>query len=218
MIRLARGTLAALLAPALAALAGGAYPAPASATALRITRAACVPTDHCQAHPSYVAPSGKLLLKGIGLQRGQLVVFPRKSNKKRFITSKLRKSRQGLIVVVPPAAGSGRIRVVDRFGRRSNAFGPIHVVKPPPPVATPQASGTGFDSSGMWIWYLDKSDGGDLDAITARANAAGVKTVFIMSGDGATYWSQFSPLVVGGLKQRGLNVCAWQFVYGKVPE
>ncbi|MFL5839861.1 MAG: peptidoglycan-binding protein, partial [Thermoleophilaceae bacterium] len=187
-------------------------------TALRITRAACVPTDHCQAHPSYVAPSGKLLLKGIGLQRGQLVVFPRKSNKKRFITSKLRKSRQGLIVVVPPAAGSGRIRVVDRFGGRSNAFGPIHVVKPPPPVATPQASGTAFDSSGMWIWYLDKSDGGDLDAITARANAAGVKTVFIKSGDGATYWSQFSPLVVGGLKQRGLNVCAWQFVYGKVPE
>jgi hypothetical protein len=69
----------------------------------------------------------------------------------------------------------------------------------------------------MWIWYLNKSDGGDLDAIAARANAAGVKTVFIKSGDGATYWTQFSPLIVGGLKQRGLNVCAWQFVYGKVP-
>jgi hypothetical protein len=121
------------------------------------------------------------------------------------------------VVVVPVAAGSGRIRAIDRLGRKSNAYGPIHVVKPPPPPSAPSPSGTVFDGNGMWIWYVDKSDGGNLDAIAARANAAGVKTVFIKSGDGATYWSQFSPLIVGGLKQRGLNVCAWQFVYGKVP-
>jgi hypothetical protein len=184
----------------------------------RIAQARCIPADHCQPDPRYVAPSGKLQLTGSGLARGQLVLFPRKANKARMISSKLRMSRQGLVVVVPPAAGSGRIRVVDRFGRRSNAFGPIHVVKPPPPLPPATRSGTVFDDNGMWIWYLDKSDGGNLDAIAARANAAGVKTVFIKSGDGATYWSQFSPLMVGGLKQRGLNVCAWQFVYGKVPE
>src|SRR4051794_34058566 len=96
VIRPAPGTLAALLAPALAALAV-ACPAPAAAATLLITRAACVPSDLCQAKPSYVPSSGKLLLKGTGLQRGQLVLFPRKSNKKRLITSKLRKSRQGLI-------------------------------------------------------------------------------------------------------------------------
>src|SRR3954454_18212395 len=203
---------------AVAVVAGLTFAGTASAASVRITPAPCIPADHCQAgKPRYVAPGGKLVFTGSGLARGQAVVFPRKSNKKRVVTSKLRKSRAGLVVVVPPAAGSGRIRVVDRFGRRSNAYGPIHVVKPPPPVAEPQASGTVFDGSGMWIWYLDKSDGGDLDAIAARANAAGVKTLFIKSGDGATYWSQFSPLVVGGLKQRGLNVCAWQFVYGKLP-
>jgi hypothetical protein len=219
VIRPARGSLAALFAGALAAfVAASAVPPPASAAVLKITRAACVPADHCQANPLYVAPSGKLQLKGTGLQRGQLAYFPRKSNKKKFLSSKLRLSRQGLIVVVPPAAGSGRIRVVDRYGRRSNAFGPIHVVKPLAPLVSPIPSGTAFDGNGMWIWYVDKSDGGNLDAIAARANAAGVKTVFIKSGDGASYWSQFSPLVVGGLKQRGLNVCAWQFVYGKVPE
>jgi hypothetical protein len=212
VIRPGRGTLTALLALALAA------PASASAAAPRIAQASCTPADHCQPNPRYVAPSGKLLLKGQRLQRGQLVLFVRKSNKARTISSKLRKSRQGLVVVVPPAAGSGRIRVVDRFGRRSNAFGPIHVVKPPPPVPQAKLSGTVFDGNGMWIWYVDKSEAGNLDAIAARANAAGVKTVFIKSGDGATYWSQFSPLIVGGLKQRGLNVCAWQFVYGKVPQ
>jgi len=190
---------------------------PASAATLRIASAKCVPADHCQPNPRYVAPGGKLVLTGSGLARGQLVLFARKSNRKKLITSKLRKSRVGLLVVAPPAAASGRIRVIDRYGRKSNAFGPIHVVKPPAPAVTPQPSGTVFDGSGMWIWYLDKSDGGNLDAIAARANAAGVRTLYIKSGDGATYWSQFSPLVVGGLKQRGLNVCAWQFVYGKVP-
>src|SRR4051794_17097100 len=188
-----------------------------SASGLRISAARCVPTEHCQTNPRYVAPGGKLVLTGSGLTRGQIVLFPRKSNRKKLISSKLRKSRAGLVVVVPPAAGSGRIRVVDKLGRRSNTFGPIHVVKPPPPPTAPNPSGTPFDGSGMWIWYLNKSEGGDLDAIAAKANAAGVKTVFIKSGDGATYWSQFSPLVVGGLKQRGLHVCAWQFVYGKVP-
>jgi hypothetical protein len=158
------------------------------------------------------------VLSGTGLARGQVVLFPRKTNRKKLITSKLRKSRSGLVVVVPTAAGSGRIRVHDRVGRKSNAYGPIHVVKPPPPPTSPTPSGTVFDGSGMWIWYVDKSDGGNLDAIAARANAAGVKTLFIKSGDGATYWSQFSPLTVAGLKQRGLNVCAWQFVYGKVPD
>ncbi|HEX4718931.1 MAG TPA: peptidoglycan-binding domain-containing protein [Thermoleophilaceae bacterium] len=211
MPRLASAAIAVLAALAAAASA-------TAATKLRIASAKCVPAEHCApGKPRYVSPGGKLILTGTGLARGHLVNFPRRSNRKKVITSKLRKSHVGLVVVVPPAAGSGRIRVVDHSGRRSNAYGPMHVVKIPPPVAGPTPSGTVFDGNGMWIWYLDKSDNGDLDAIAARANAAGVKTVFIKSGDGATYWSQFSPLIVGGLKQRGLNVCAWQFVYGKVP-
>ncbi len=191
--------------------------APAAASTLRIASAKCVPANHCQKNPRYVAPGGKLVLAGTGLARGQLVVFPRRTRSRKPLTSKIRKSRIGLLVIVPPSSASGRIRAVDRYGRRSNAYGPIHVVKLADVLRGPTPSGTVFDGSGMWIWYLSKSEGGDLDAIAARANAAGVKTVFIKSGDGATYWSQFSPLVVGGLKQRGLNVCAWQFVYGKVP-
>src|SRR3954447_5619969 len=93
------------------ALAALALAAPASAAGIRIASAKCIPADHCQdGKPRYVAPGGKLLLSGSGLARGQLVVFPRKSNKRKLIGSRLRKSRAGLIVVVPPAAGSGRIR------------------------------------------------------------------------------------------------------------
>jgi hypothetical protein len=200
-----------------AASSGGASAGSGSSASLRITAAKCIPTQHCQQNPRYVAPGGKLALTGTGITRGQVVVFPRKSASRRPLTATIRRSRAGLVVVVPNVAASGRIRAVDRHGRRSNAYGPIHVVKPAPAAVAPTPSGTVFDGSGMWIWYLNKSEGGDLDAIAAKANAAGVKTVFIKSGDGASYWSQFSPLVVGGLKQRGLNVCAWQFVYGKVP-
>ena len=193
------------------------FAAPSAADArlsFAITGARCVPPENCTRAAHDVAPGGKLAIRGRGLKRGMLVVFKRGSGK--TITSKLRRSKYGSIVTVPPLARSGRIRVLS--GRqRTNAFGPIRVVKPPPPVSQPKPSGTSFDGSGMWIWYVDKSEGGNLDAIAARANAAGVRTVFVKSGDGTTYWTQFSPLLVGGLRQRGLNVCAWQFVYGDSP-
>ena len=74
-----------------------------------------------------------------------------------------------------------------------------------------------FRGNGMWIWQLQKSDGGDVDAIAARAAAASVSTVFVKAGDGTTPWTQFSPLLVGALHQHGLKACAWQFVYGNSP-
>src|SRR6476660_6056292 len=108
--------VAAAIALALATLA---FTAPAQAAGLQIADAKCIPAEHCQVgKPRYVAPGGKLALKGSGLKRGHLVLFPRKTNKKKLITSKLRRSRSGLIVVVPPAAGSGRIRVMDSRGRK----------------------------------------------------------------------------------------------------
>jgi hypothetical protein len=69
----------------------------------------------------------------------------------------------------------------------------------------------------MWIWYLAKSDGGSLSAILARARAAGVGTLIIKSSDGGNYWSQFSPSVVRALRASGMQVCAWQYVYGTNP-
>ena len=71
--------------------------------------------------------------------------------------------------------------------------------------------------NGMWIWYLSKSSHGNLGQIAKRAHKYGISTVLIKSGDGTKYWSQFSPAVVGALHSRGLNVCAWQFIYGNNP-
>ena len=70
----------------------------------------------------------------------------------------------------------------------------------------------------MWIWQLPKSEGGDVNAIAARARAAGISTVFVKSSDGPDdAWAQFNPTLVQALHAYGLHVCAWQFVYGADP-
>jgi peptidoglycan hydrolase-like protein with peptidoglycan-binding domain len=70
---------------------------------------------------------------------------------------------------------------------------------------------------GMWIWYLSKSDGGNVGAIAAQARAAGVDSVYVKSADGTRVWSQFSSALVTQLHSSGLGVCAWQYVYGTHP-
>jgi hypothetical protein len=84
-----------------------------------------------------------------------------------------------------------------------------------PPPAAPAA--TAFDRQGMWIWYVDRTDGGDPARIAARAKRYGIGTLYIKSSDGANYWSQFNSSLVERLHAAGLSVCAWAFVYGDAP-
>jgi hypothetical protein len=88
-----------------------------------------------------------------------------------------------------------------------------------PPIAQPQfvPSPSPFDGDGMWIWYASKSSGGSPGAIAARAGRSGIETVFVKSSDGTHYWAQFNAPYVKALQARGLNVCAWQYVYGNAP-
>jgi hypothetical protein len=81
----------------------------------------------------------------------------------------------------------------------------------------PVLSNTPFDRQGMWIWYVERSNGGSIPAIVAQAKRAGIGTVYIKAGDGGSVWSQFSTTLVGALHRGGLDVCAWQFVYGDSP-
>lgn len=83
-----------------------------------------------------------------------------------------------------------------------------------PPAASGQAP---FDRQGMWIWYVDRSDGGDVAQIIARADGAGIGTLYVKAGDAGHVWSQFNASLVGALHGGGLDVCAWQFVYGEHP-
>src|SRR4051794_26909594 len=84
-------------------------------------------------------------------------------------------------------------------------------------TSDPTAKKSPLAGNGMWIWYLSHSSHGKLGAIAKKARAHGIDTVLIKSGDGTTYWNQFSSSVVSGLHARGLDVCAWQFIYGRKP-
>jgi hypothetical protein len=190
-----------------------------------VTEALCL--GACTAGQHAVPQGGILVLHGHHLARGMAVLFPLQAvaaSLHQTIAATMRASRKGFIVTVPSNARSGRIIVLAPSGLRSRPYGPIRViasapaVRRPAPAAVSAPSGSAFEGVGMWIWYVDKSEVGDLDAIAARARAAGVSTVFVKSSDGsANYWSQFSPDLVAGLHQRGLRVCAWQYVYGTHP-
>jgi hypothetical protein len=78
-------------------------------------------------------------------------------------------------------------------------------------------SNTAFDRQGMWVWYVSHSEGGSIGSIIARAKANDVGTVYIKAADGGGAWSQFSTGLVQALHRGGLDVCAWQFVYGDAP-
>ncbi|MEA2468888.1 MAG: hypothetical protein QOJ57_3014, partial [Thermoleophilaceae bacterium] len=133
-------------------------------------------------------------------------------------------STSRVVVGVPANARSGRLYLRARHGVRTNSTPMLRIRKlprrttsPPPGSTTPPPSGTAFDGSGMWIWYVSKANGGDTNAIVEQAKAHGISTVFVKSGDGTNYWTQFTPSLVSALKAAGLRVCGWQYVYGKSP-
>src|SRR4051794_4183449 len=174
-----------------------------------------------------VAPGGALKLAGHRIPRGSRVMFPVRTARGTRTTRSLKPKSVNatrVVVGVPANARSGRLYVRAPHGVRSNTTGTVRIRKlqprttnPPPGATAPPPSGTAFDGNGMWIWYVDKANGGDPNAIVQQAKAHGISTVFVKSGDGAGYWTQFTPSLVSALKAAGLRVCSWQYVYGKSP-
>lgn len=177
----------------------------------------------CTSH-RVVTRKGKLLVGAGGMSRRAKIVFPVRSRGggrigTRAVGGRFRTPTR-ILVRVPGNAISGLIRVVNPVRKYSN---PARVSVRNPPrkprqtVASPPVGPSAFDGSGMWIWYLSKSEGGDPAAIAAKAAQHGVRTIFVKSADGANVWSQFSAVAVATLKATGLRVCGWQFVYGRDP-
>jgi hypothetical protein len=106
------------------------------------------------------------------------------------------------------AACSAALAVLALGAPSASAQGPSPFT---PPASNPMRG------DGMWIWYVNRAQGGKAKGIAAKARNRGIEVVLIKSGDAGTTWRQFSPSLVANLKRRGLRVCAWQFVYGRNP-
>ncbi len=219
LLRAATAT-GAMLAVLALLVAFGAPAADARSAAPRLTKLRCVPATTASCRQAVRLASGRQIqLVGRALARNMRVSFrwPRGA-----LATQLRRGSPGWVVRIPPGTALGRIAVTvrDRAGRRSNARNIIVTPANPARPLSSIAAGAlpvALRGNGMWIWQLPKSNGGDLDAIAARARGANMSTVFVKSSDAANAWGQFSPALVAALHARGLRACAWQFVYGKDP-
>jgi peptidoglycan hydrolase-like protein with peptidoglycan-binding domain len=198
--------------------------APAAAQARKrppqLTRIRCVPATSATCKNGIRVTIGRQLqFSGRRITKGMRVSFRWSRG---ALATKLDHSRVGYVARVPAGtrAGTVSVTVSDGAGRRSNAL-KITVTQPPRVGGQTVAPGVLpeiFKGNGMWIWVLSSSEGGDVNAIAARAHASGISTVFVKSADGrAQRLAQFSPELVAALHAQGLRVCAWQFVYGDDP-
>jgi hypothetical protein len=93
----------------------------------------------------------------------------------------------------------------------------LGLLAPATGAAVRRSASNPLDGTGMWIWITSRSSGGSPSAIGAVARRYGVGAVYVKSSDGSNMWSQFTSSYVAALKAQGLKVCAWQYVYGRVP-
>lgn len=91
------------------------------------------------------------------------------------------------------------------------------IATPAPPSKPASKTGSPYRRAGMWIWYINASEGGKVRRIISRAKRAGIGTLYIKSGDGTNVWGQFTPALVDRFQRAGLKVCGWHYVYGRNP-
>ena len=70
-----------------------------------------------------------------------------------------------------------------------------------------------FAGIGIWIWYLNQAEGGDLDKIAEKALAHNIDWVAVKASDGPNIWTQISKAIE--LQKRGLKVYSWGYNYGE---
>lgn len=72
-----------------------------------------------------------------------------------------------------------------------------------------------IDGKGMWVWKYRQTEGGNADAIVARAVAAGLSQLWVRVGDSRDgfYGADVLAALVPAAHARGLAVIGWGFPY-----
>lgn len=184
-----------------------------------ITALRCVPATKASCASGVAVTAGSSIqLRGRAFYRNMRVTFRWSRG---ALATRLRSTRAGWIARVPAGTRPGTVQVYVRGrDRRTSNRRSMKVLRSgPTPVRPATVAGLPgeFAGHGMWVWELPKTEGGDVDAVIARARATGMQTLFIKGADGTTTWKQFTPELVARLKAADLRVCAWQFVYGADP-
>ncbi|HEX2039210.1 MAG TPA: peptidoglycan-binding domain-containing protein [Acidimicrobiales bacterium] len=96
------------------------------------------------------------------------------------------------------------------------AAGPVPATPPPPPPpAIPAQRGPVPVGKGMWIYVAEQAEGGNADAIVARATATGLTHLYVRTGTlkGGFIGADFLNRLLPKAHAAGLRVYAWDFPY-----
>ncbi|NLT06440.1 MAG: peptidoglycan-binding protein [Solirubrobacterales bacterium] len=74
-----------------------------------------------------------------------------------------------------------------------------------------------FDGDALWIWLMDRTEGGSAERIAARARRHGLELVILKAGGERVQWTQLNPELIATLRAAGLRVCGYHFVFGRRP-
>jgi len=125
------------------------------------------------------------------------------------------------LIKIPSNASTGGVSVSGTGFDWSKPSKPIQPVNADD-VVPPRPTGSAFDGNGMWIWTLTATEGGNLKKIADRAVANDITTLFVKSSDSDHLYPraapQFTKSLVGYFHRRGIKVCAWPFIYGRLPK
>ncbi|MEY2435906.1 MAG: hypothetical protein QOF97_742 [Acidimicrobiaceae bacterium] len=83
-----------------------------------------------------------------------------------------------------------------------------------PPAVAPISGGLPV-GKGMWLWQPDQVEGGDVNAMVARAKATGLTHIYVRTGSSVDgfYAQAFLDQVLPAAHAAGLRVIGWDFPY-----
>jgi len=117
----------------------------------------------------------------------------------------------GALARAEAKVGSGMVfESVVRSLLESRAEAAAQAEQNPPPAPPPKALPTG---KGMWMWQPGQSDGGNVEAMIARARHAGLTHIYVRTGsetDGF-YSGDFLNRILPAAHQAGIRVYGWDF-------
>ncbi|MGH9265321.1 MAG: hypothetical protein ACRD1D_11580 [Acidimicrobiales bacterium] len=88
----------------------------------------------------------------------------------------------------------------------------LPAARPAPAIA---ADLTVLEGKGMWIWKHRQTEGGDVDAVVARAKEAGLRQLWVRVGDSRDgfYAADYLSTLVPRAQRAGLAVIGWGFPF-----
>jgi hypothetical protein len=118
------------------------------------------------------------------------------------------------------AEAYGNINVGGDVIGRDKIVNVVQTAEAAPSTASPAPADAPLQGLGLWIWVIEKCEGGDPEGIAERAAFTGLGHVVVKVADGVNPLKAGAERVaraVAALKRRGVSVWGWHYLRGEQP-